>query len=156
MECYLATPQITQNGGNLQSSAAWAYQWYYNNSPLAGATSQVCTPLQNGNYVVVISDSLGCSASSAPFNVTGVGINVPQDEENSVIVFPNPAGKNFSVIVPSTALQIVICNSLGQTVETGLVNGRSMINFSIDAAGMYFIHVTGEKAILTKKIVIMK
>lgn len=63
-----AQPTITPSGNLLTSSAASTYQWYYNGSIISGATSQSYTATQNGSYNVVVTNSYGCSNTSAPYN----------------------------------------------------------------------------------------
>ena len=62
-------PQITQRGDTLIASAADSYQWYRNNTPIAGATQQRYVVTQNGRYKVRITDSTGCSAFSEEVEV---------------------------------------------------------------------------------------
>lgn len=63
-----ATPIIFPNGNLLTSSlSATAYQWNLNGNPIPGATTQSWTAQANGNYTVTITDSLGCTATSAPY-----------------------------------------------------------------------------------------
>lgn len=79
-------PTINVNGspsnGNLQfcqgqpvalsatSGTGDTYQWQNNGNAIGGATSASYTPTSNGSYTVVSTNTSGCSATSAPTNVT--------------------------------------------------------------------------------------
>jgi hypothetical protein len=71
--CYVngtipATPTISQNGESLVCSQATTYQWYFDGSPIQGATSQIYDPTQNGTYQVLVTNASGCESEiSADF-----------------------------------------------------------------------------------------
>lgn len=74
-----ATPVISTNGstsfcdGNsvqLSSTASSGNQWYANGSPVNGETGTTHEVRASGNYRVVVTNSDGCNASSAPITVT--------------------------------------------------------------------------------------
>ncbi len=70
-----ATPVIIPNGFNLTSSiTAVSYQWNLNGSPIPGAIGQSWTAVANGAYTVTITDTAGCSATSGPYIIAGVGV----------------------------------------------------------------------------------
>lgn len=75
-----AEPTVVDNGNVLFSSTAKTYQWYWNNTIMAGETSQVCIPPYNtGTYTVDITNSYGCHADSKPYSIS-TGINELQDQ----------------------------------------------------------------------------
>ncbi|MCY7410892.1 MAG: T9SS type A sorting domain-containing protein [Chitinophagales bacterium] len=59
----LPSVNITQSSDTLYSSLANYYQWYTNGNPISGASNDFYVPGTEGNYVVIITDSNGCSAS---------------------------------------------------------------------------------------------
>jgi choice-of-anchor A domain-containing protein len=83
-----AVPLIQGNasfckGGNsvLTSGSASSYQWYLNGTAISGATLQSYTATVAGTYSVIVTNSNGCSATSASYIVTQInkpltGINV--------------------------------------------------------------------------------
>lgn len=75
-----AQPTISANGNQLTSSAANTYQWYFNGGIISGATSQTYIATQSGNYYIVVTNSNGCSSTSAPYsyNVTTAQPFVPE------------------------------------------------------------------------------
>lgn len=70
-----ATPVIFPNGAVLTSSImAVTYQWNLNGNAIPNSNVQVWTATANGTYTVTITDSAGCTATSGPYIVTGVGL----------------------------------------------------------------------------------
>jgi len=63
-------PTITPGGPYLYSSSATNNQWNFNGSPMPGETGVSIVPAQNGSYTVTVSDSSGCSVTSAPYIAT--------------------------------------------------------------------------------------
>jgi hypothetical protein len=59
-------PAITINGDTLISTPAAWYQWYTDETPISGATSQQYVAKAYGSYSVLIGDTNGCSAQSTP------------------------------------------------------------------------------------------
>jgi N-acetylneuraminic acid mutarotase len=75
----LSTPIIYGNATNLcpaetvllsTSSFYLSYQWYRDNIPIDGATSNTYEATVSGDYTVSITDSSSCSGTSDPFSVT--------------------------------------------------------------------------------------
>lgn len=111
-------PSISWVGDTLTCSAGLAYQWYLNNNPVPGATNQTYVMLQNGTYKVDVLYSNGCWRMSGNYNATGVSVDEVSSEENSVLIFPNPSGGTFDLLIPASAhdCRVRIFNSLGECV----------------------------------------
>jgi len=149
----LAAPTITPSGYTLQSSVGVTYKWYLNGTLIEGETGQTITATQNGNYTVEITDENGCSNISAPYTVSGLSI-AETELENLVSVFPNPAKDNFTISFPPTVKQIQISNSIGQVIQSRLVDREKQLNFEIAVDGIYFIQIKTDKQTITKKLTV--
>lgn len=55
-------PNITKNGLVLKSNYRYGNAWYFNNSPISGATDSVYTLSQAGTYSLLVTDTNGCSS----------------------------------------------------------------------------------------------
>jgi len=75
---------------------------------------------------------------------------------SKVSIYPNPTNSNFTIKLPENTKNITITNSLGQIVEKRNINNQTMQNFEIKNNGMYFVQITTDKEIITKKVVICK
>lgn len=121
--------------GVLQGPSQPGYQWYFNGSPISGATDSTFVPTQSGNYSLVTFSDDGCpSTLSAPvYRITSPDLLEAQEFvpfRDTVIAWnpetitplasgndttPLPTSTNYSVRVypnPSTDYLIVETNTL--------------------------------------------
>jgi len=130
-----------------------SYQWYLNGMPINQANNDSLLVNQNGSYYVVVTNTNGCVDSSAPYNVTGLGVSnvsgyVP------VLIYPNPTNSIFYIDAPVPV-----------SVEITDMEGRSLLHLQkikqVDinalAAGIYLIKITDvySQLIKTEKLVKM-
>jgi gliding motility-associated-like protein len=128
-----------------------AYQWYFNNNPIAGAVQSALDITLAGNYKVIIS---GCTMSFKVKYSSTIDYNVPKI---SNIISPNNDGTNDTWIIPdlynNTNAHVTILSSLGEIVfETDNYdnyNGWPQANFefnSFNPVYYYIITPNGESA----------
>ena len=148
-----AVPTISANMNILASGSATGNQWYLNSVIIPGETNQNYTVTQNGLYTVVVTDSNGCSSTSAAYNFLSTGIeNIPGEE--GFALAPNPTDGKFSIITSGTpAGTVKIFNAFGQLVyQSGDL--KKEINLTSFAKGLYSVEVSSEDRIWKKKIVL--
>lgn len=136
-----------------------------NNGPLTylwsnGGTSDTIQNVLPGTYVVVITDSAGCSTSDTVVVQFGTEIQAVA-EGTFASVFPNPSNGTFQINLnfeQATNATITVINTLGEVVATqkvsGMTNGR--VDMKLNAApGMYSVRITtpNEEVILPMNIV---
>jgi hypothetical protein len=155
-------PIISFSGTTLTSSSSTGNQWYLNGSPIGGATGQTYTPVTNGSYTVLFTESGGCKSMSDPIELTNLSITLHSNMQE-IAVFPNPSNGIINIAVKGFNLvdeNVLILNMLGKTVKTipsdkfrnqkseYIFDGRDL------GAGIYFLKVTSEGKSITKKFVI--
>ncbi|MFH2095169.1 MAG: T9SS type A sorting domain-containing protein, partial [Bacteroidota bacterium] len=151
-----STPVITLAGNTLSSTPAVSYQWYFNGSPIGGATSQDYDPTADGDYQVEITNANGCSSMSAVFNYTASFIN--NDVNEYITVFPNPS--DGQVHISGSALEtgnfeVNILDLCGKTLLR--IKNESYADISDFQNGVYLICVqTGKKVMYKGKLILMK
>ncbi|MBL7893728.1 MAG: T9SS type A sorting domain-containing protein [Bacteroidia bacterium] len=142
-----------------QSNAT--YQWVNcatNYSPISGATSQTYSPLQNGNYAVIINYN-SCSDTSAcnNFVISAIKANTL---ENKLELFPNPANDVITISLNTNFSEgkINIIDVNGKCVYTAVINNRrAEADVRNLTNGLYFVQLsTDDGTIATKKLVITK
>ncbi|MFI5148133.1 MAG: choice-of-anchor tandem repeat GloVer-containing protein [Bacteroidia bacterium] len=144
-----SVPTITQNGAVLTSSSVTGNQWYLNGVIITGATAQNYTPSANGNYTVTVTNSSGCSATSAPFNMTNTGIT-EKAGELIMQVFPNPATTTLNLsfqVEQETQTELSVMDLLGNTVLNSRAYltksaNKTVLDISILNPGMYVLKVS--------------
>jgi PKD repeat protein len=142
----VATPIISQVGFNLGTTTASSYQWFVNGNPMLGATFQEQFPAQIGNYTVVTTDVNGCTAESAPYNITVVNINANQN--NNTTIYPNPANNELFINTQNKYSSYAIYDLLGKEMM------RNSFSTKIDifnlAKGVYIIALKGADGLVQK------
>jgi hypothetical protein len=154
------TPVITASVPDLTSSASTGNQWYFNGNIIAGATSQNYTPVQNGDYTVIVTDANGCTAVSAAFDVNWVSISDIYGGAE-ISVYPNPVSDNLMIElinINDAKADIFITNALGQMVKSELRNSSSETKWKINVSelqeGIYFVHLRFESKTIVSKFVV--
>ena len=166
------TPSITEYNDTLVSSSSTGNQWYLNTDTLIyGATSNFYIPSQNGNYTVTVTDSSGCSATSAEFNYSTSGIEtmpVSVEPQPEITIYPNPNDGKFTVeSLKWKVTDITIYNMIGEKIYSLKKEQISILYptqqqagsaFSIDLIsqppGIYFVQLLFGNKIFNKKIVL--
>ncbi len=141
------TPFIIPNGIVLTSTAAAGYQWNLNGVPVLNATNQVYTAAQNGNYTVTVTDSLGCSATSGVYIVTGVGVGIEEIGNDSHYQIQRSSGQ-VNIISSTGIIDHVLINDLtGRYVTQESGNGSNTIALNIGTLqkGIYLLIVSDQK-----------
>lgn len=135
-------PTITQNGVKLNIADDYAeYDWYLDGTLVDSTSGWAHTIVDTGAYVVVVTDTNGCSVSSPVFNVTSTGIS-DVSAFNSFKYYPNPTnGQLFVEAGTKTELQLM--NGLGQVLSSQtLLEQKGSVDMSGLSEGIYFLKVT--------------
>jgi len=150
-----ASPTLTFSNDTIFSSHAAGYQWYYNGSPIAGATDSFYVYSSNGTYAVMISDGNGCSILSSGL-ITGL---YPLSFGEGLGVSPNPAtdeftsyGLQFTGVATLEIYSVIGIRIYSSQLQTSNLKLQT-INCKQFPAGVYFIRLTDEKGSFTKKFV---
>ncbi len=148
-------PDITGNNflcagdsGLLTSTSAAAYQWIFNNNPIASQTNQTLViKLGGGNYQVRITDGNTCSSTSNIFNVQAITAN-PTPTITGILEFcsgdstilttnnVNPAWRNQwflnGILLPQDTFRTVVAKIAG-TYTVTLKSPRGCVSTSLPA-----------------------
>jgi hypothetical protein len=130
------SPIIQQAGNTLSTTAAFSsYQWYYNGSPIIGATGQSHTPIQGGSYYVVVTNAANCSGQSTTLVIT-LGIDEPGSSAGFT-VYPNPiSGDAVHVrLTFGEAGSITLSDLTGRKLRAVEITGSTR-EFTIDMKGL--------------------
>ncbi|PKP23006.1 MAG: hypothetical protein CVU05_01520 [Bacteroidetes bacterium HGW-Bacteroidetes-21] len=135
------SPEISQSGNILTSTPANLYQWYFNGTILLGDTVQNLTPLQEGNYQVMIKDDNGCTAMSSLYSF--IFVEVPfVNITSKYIVCPNPTKGIFVITSPFNVVEyykVIVTDVYGKIVSE--TNGKETVNISCCPDGLYFVRL---------------
>ncbi len=140
--------------------AEMQYQWFYNGSPISGATDKVYIAPQDGLYTVQVSND-GCVGMSDVVNADNTGIE-SVEELSSMRIYPNPANENAIVKLETTISEettLRLFNALGQVVYSrkwALLPGDNQLKLELAAlpSGLYKLVVDSKNDVKVKSLVI--
>jgi choice-of-anchor B domain-containing protein len=152
----MAVPTIYYQNGVLSSSPAATYQWYLNDQAIEGATSSQFTPIQNGDYIVAVSNTMGCENFSEAITVSSVSTKTPESLRQ-IRLYPNPVTSLLQLEINAAILQEVnaeLFHSNGQRISYTVLN-QSTATFDLSdlSAGVYLLRLTSEDGAVVKKVV---
>ncbi len=142
------TPVITVTGHVLSTTSTYiTYQWELGGATIAGATNATYTYTVNGTYTVKVTDTTGCTGTSAIMNIINVGIDDLQGN-NNIKILPNPTTGIITVAGSSTAPSLIkVYNIIGQEV----INVENVNQVSIEElpSGTYFVRLYNKTGMVT-------
>lgn len=149
----LPPPIITVTGALLTTpDLGYSYQWNLDGTAIPGATDTSYTASLGGNYTVTITDSNGCSRTSAVTSFVGLSDLNPSE----FTMWPNPASDQLNLVFSSNgSYEVQLVNSLGQTVLQQPVSGNTtLLQLGALSKGVYFIKVDSGKGVKTQKLIL--
>jgi hypothetical protein len=138
-------PIVSFVSGQLMSTPAVSYQWFYNNVFIPGAMNQSYVPTHTGNYFVRATDASGCTYASDIYYFFSVNIDDPY--LNSLKIYPNPADENLMVSGIKGKIQISITDLSGRIVKkTGQSETTEVVTIKTDdiKTGYYLLKVISD------------
>jgi hypothetical protein len=144
----LPQPVVSWDGATLRTDSVYAgYEWYINGQKIAGATSFTYVPLLDGRYSVTVTDSNGCTNTSASVLADRVGIYTMPAAVSAVRIYPNPS--TGLVFVESAVPVSVSVNSIdGKALLR--VKEAKQVDISDLPGGVYMIYVTDAQGMILK------
>ncbi len=126
-------------GGNVKLTCATGpgntYQWYDIGGPISGATDDSYTALTSGDYYVVVSNTFGCTATSATFPVVVNPLPV------TTVLLSGPA-----TICPGDSVMLSTMPGVGYTYQWynggAAIGGATNSYYYASAAGDFTVLVT--------------
>jgi hypothetical protein len=153
-----AVPAITANLNVLTSSPSASYQWSLNGGPITGATDSTYTVAVNGIYTVTVTDSNGCSRTSAPYLFNSVNISDLQGI-NYISPIPNPLTHDMEIFLSANNFEhphFRIVDALGRIAsDEYFSNGRLTLKKESLVRGVYHCFLMDKNAVVfTDKLVV--
>ncbi|MBI5648205.1 MAG: VWA domain-containing protein [Ignavibacteriae bacterium] len=153
-------PLITRSGDRLSTrEGAARYQWYHNNTPIAGSTTYTHQAVATGVYHVAVTDSNGCSSASATFDVGTLGV-VEIEGATDFDVYPEPSRGEFTITFPHPFVQpltLTLRDILGRIVHTATLDpgatGRThTVRLGNPVVGVYYLEARSGQAVRLRMV----
>ncbi len=133
-----------------------SYQWVDCDNgfePISGATNQTFTPIDNGNYAVIITDE-ECNGQSECFSIETVSIQA--EVLNQTLIYPNPTSGVFRIRLDDTKSisQVIIRSIEGKLIQVITSLDKNVLEIELnEPAGVYFIELIGKNGVNSIKLV---
>ncbi|MBI5646618.1 MAG: VWA domain-containing protein [Ignavibacteriae bacterium] len=155
-------PVITRSGDRLSTTVGpYQYEWARNTQTLPAASTHEYTAIQTGQYTVTVRDSNGCSSTSAPYDVTVLGIDAAPTVAD-MDVYPDPSRGEFTILLDvdgAEPVHIVVTDVLGRVLMTTTAEvapGRNTIPVRLHNAspGLYFLGLSTRVSTIQRRITV--
>ncbi|MFN0032643.1 MAG: T9SS type A sorting domain-containing protein, partial [Flavobacteriales bacterium] len=148
---------VNVNGNTLSSAATGAtYLWLDCNNDyeaIAGATTQIFAPTQNGNYAAMVTQQ-NCTDTTACYAITGIGIDelVMSDWK----LFPNPTSGIIQLTSEhgTTGTQAILMDVQGRKVDEHYITSLPFVWNMQQPSGIYYLHLISEKDASVLKVLV--
>ena len=156
-------PSITLTPSGLvatPSGLQYSYDWYFAGTQFTGCTGDTCSPVHTGNYTVIITDMISGCIDSATTYFDAVSV-YDSPVISQINLYPNPLSSSILNIEfnfeGKEKIKIDVTSLLGQILLENIFEKSGEMKKEIDladfAAGIYLIHIKGDKWNKTWKIV---
>jgi hypothetical protein len=122
------------------------FQWLdcnNNNTPIVGETNAAFTPIIDGNYAVLVSNS-NCSDTSDCINYTITGLGLTGIDKFSATIYPNPTNGILSIELSNTLNEgsFTLFDNLGRQILKGsLLQKKTWIDMNNINRGIYHLKI---------------
>jgi hypothetical protein len=155
------TVMISQIGFDIKAtptggSVPYVYEWN------TGEVTEQITPLVDGDYWVIVTDTNECISDTSFFKVEWLHTSVEDYNIDQLIIYPNPSRDIFNIEFTSLLrqnLEIRIINSIGKIVYvenlkkyTG--NYSKAISLEEYPKAIYFLEITTNDGVINKKLIL--
>ena len=123
-----------------------SYQWYLDGEIIPNADQSSYTPVENGDYTVMVNDGT-CDGTSAAHTFNGIVTGIEDGDKTQLVVSPNPFTDAF-IIEVKEATVVSLFNVLGEEVLSRSVNGRTTIETESLQSGIYFLRSSEHVAVI--------
>ena len=132
----------------LFSLPAISYQWYSTTGIIAGATNQYFVPTQLGNYFCLVSDSIGCVATSNTIIITAVQSEIYNSQ---FAISPNPFTNLLTITLKNKLpSEITLYDITSRKLLQQTFTNSASINTQQLAKGIYFYEVKCMEQVIGK------
>ncbi len=120
-----------------------SYQWYRNDTLLAGETNDTLVVEQNGRHTLEVVDDHGCS-TTAEYRVNNVGITILSG--NGISIYPNPVADRLH-IQSAEPVNASLKDIAGRELMS--LSGSGHFNMSGFAGGIYLLELKDRNGKIT-------
>lgn len=136
-------PVISYNQFELMVNQTTNIQWFLNGTIYTPPTLPNFVPTEAGIYTVMVVDGNGCTATSAPFDLTTLSLN-DLSSKTSIQLFPNPSNAWVNLVSSDLiSAPIRLIDATGRIIETIKPNNTNTLQYNTAhlSNGLYWFEV---------------
>jgi hypothetical protein len=149
-----STPQFSTTAGYIN------YEWFLNNTIIAGVDSNVFKPTQTGEYKVIVTDNFGCKTSSDKFILRILAVNDIVIGDSKINYYPNPVQTILTIDVTNpylNKLEAQLYDVSGKLVyKQSLDRSRNQLGLQKLPTGVYQLIIRNEAGKVSVKIFVTR
>lgn len=141
-------PVITESGNTLCTTTSGTAQWYLDGEALPDGNTPCISPVEPGEYHVIITDGIGCvSCPSSPVEVISTGLATRASTEMRIV--PNPARDRIRIERETgSPVILTLLDAQGRTVRSEKLAGNGIsLDISRLLPGMYLVRSVSEERV---------
>ena len=132
------------------ASGPWTATWYSSAGLLLGSGPSIDN-LAEGQYSVLVVDSIGCSVEVESFDVlTGL----EELQRGSWTAFPNPASHSLTLAGLPVGSSWAMLTLDGRVLQSGMGRVQDVIHLSEMPGGVYLIQVASSKGVSFQRVLV--
>jgi hypothetical protein len=137
------------------------YQWFFNEQPISGATTNMIVADSNGYYslMVTLTDSCG-NEHTAVATKECINLGMEETAATDFIIYPNPSSESVKIVIANSSepwQSISITDALGKIIwqhtNSGVTTTTSF-SFEPPKPGMYVVTVHQKNMAFHRKLII--
>jgi hypothetical protein len=152
----LPEPVIVYNNGILATTQSYTtYQWYYNGTPVTGATAATFTVTAEGDYSVKVTDTNACVGTSEILAIGDNLVTLHPGSQHLIHFYPNPVKDEIHVL-SSVPAMLNVYTSEGKFLVRGMpiIIGSTELDTKSWSPGLYLLRIRDHKGniLLNEKV----
>lgn len=158
--CGTVSIDYSSDDNELYVSSAHAptasYEWRKCGETDVISVGTFISPTESGDYQVTVSEG-NCVITSACYTVdlsTGEPASIGTNEQADLLMFPNPASSEVTIINAENNTDLTIYDLTGQVVYQNSFSGAIKINTENWSTGVYLLNLSDTNQIRTKRLII--
>ncbi|HRI00432.1 MAG TPA: T9SS type A sorting domain-containing protein [Saprospiraceae bacterium] len=134
--------------------SGYTFEWFDQNNNFIGNTNPI-DKLKTGQYFCNIKDANLCRKSFGPFEVKFTSNNLTYNNNDQIVLFPNPVSGFFQIKSNAVIDEISIYNSNGQNqFNIKPKSGFVQIDTENFPKGIYYVQILSNQKKVTQKLII--
>lgn len=156
--CLNGSITVHVTGGIPPGDSVYYYYLWSN----GGSDSATLANIGVDTFAVCVTSPYGCGSICDSNLIIMVGVQNPSSLKNQVHIYPNPSNGAFSLMLNGEGFEeLELTDIVGRTIYYQKLNPdtpdySTQLNISNQPVGVYLLHITSTKGVITEKVIVQK